>query len=118
MVAHEVRHFPEERDDLVRAIGRSIMLSAGHLLDELDASDDEIIEWLRKLGDPAYWQEEATERLRMLEEVRGRPLRTNERMITDILNALLEQAALPEHIRATEDVFATGYLYDEPQLPR
>jgi hypothetical protein len=116
MVAHEVGHFPAEQDDLVRAIGRSIMLSAGHLLDEFDASDDEIIEWLRKLGDPAYWQEEARERLRMLEEVRGHPLQTNERMITDILNALFEQAAPPEHIRATEDVFATGYLYDEPQL--
>ena len=117
MDAHDVGHLPEDSEERVQAISRSLMLSAGHLLEDLDVSDDEIVDWLRKLGDATYWVQEAEENRRRLEEVRGQRLQANERMIAEILEALFAQAAPPEHVAATEAVFATGYLGDEPRLP-
>jgi hypothetical protein len=35
-----------------------MMLSAGYLLEDLDASDRDIVEWLARLGNPARWARE------------------------------------------------------------
>ena len=64
------------------------MLSAGHLLDELDASDAMIVEWLHKIGNPEHWRDEAAKAREMLENARGRPLRDNERQVAGMLDAI------------------------------
>ena len=116
MDAHEVGQVPDDPEQLIRAISRSVMLNAGHLLDELDAADDVIVDWLHKLGDPAYWKREAAENRRRLEALRGEPLRGHEREVADILDALFSQATPPEHIAATKAIFETGYLNETPPL--
>ncbi|HEX6701353.1 MAG TPA: hypothetical protein VF101_11535 [Gaiellaceae bacterium] len=118
MDAHDVGRFPDDSNELTLAIRKSLMLSGGHLLDELDASDAEVVEWLRKLSDPTYWRQEAEANRHRLEEARGGTLRFNERMIADLLDAVFEEAAPPEHIAATQAIFRTDYLREEPQLPR
>lgn len=116
MEAHHVGDFPTDQEELIGAITRMTMLNAGHLLDELDSSDDAIVEWLHKLGDPEYWRAEAAERRQMLETVRGHPLRGNEREVADVLDAIFSQAAPQEHIVATDAIFRTGYLNQTPRL--
>jgi hypothetical protein len=75
-----------------------------------------VVTWLHKLGDPAYWQEEAAENRGRLDDLRGEPLRGHERQVADILDALFSQATPPEHVRATEAIFETGYLNAAPRF--
>lgn len=117
MEAHDVGRFPDDEDELIRTIARTTMLNAGHLLDELDASDDTIVEWLRKLGSPEHWQQEAEEHRRLLTDIRGHHLRGNEVELADFLDAIVATAAPPEHIAATEGLFRRNYLDEEPTLP-
>jgi hypothetical protein len=116
MDAHHVGPFPDDQEELLGAITRITMLSAGHLLDELDASDEVIVEWLHKLGNPEHWREEAAKARQMLENARGRALRGNERQIASMLDAILSQAAPPAHISATQAIFENGYLRETPRL--
>jgi hypothetical protein len=116
MDAHHVARFPENQERLMSAITRITMLSAGHLLDELDASDEVIVDWLLKLGNPDHWREEAAKARRMVEIARGRPLRDNERQVGAMLDAIFAQAAPPEHISATEAIFENDYLDETPEL--
>ena len=116
MEAHQVGRQPNDEEELIQAMTRLAMLNAGHLLDELDASDDVIVKWLHDLGDPEHWRREAVEQRRMLEELRGHPLRGKEREVADILDAIFSRAPPPEHIAATASIFNTGYLNQQPRL--
>ena len=117
MEAHDVGRFPDDEDELIQTIARTTMLNAGHLLDDLDASDESILEWLRKLGRAQHWQHEAEEHRRILSDVRGHELRGNELELADFLDAIVETAAPPEHIAATEAILRGGYLEEEQRLP-
>jgi hypothetical protein len=123
MEAHEVGILPKKgrlpgnSEEAIRIITRGLMLRDGHLLDELDASDEQIVSWLRRVGDPEYWREEAADARRLFEEFQGHDLSPADRQITDMLDTIFTEAAPPEHVRAIEEVFSTGYLNDEPRLP-
>jgi hypothetical protein len=121
MDAHEVGRLPElllhDSEEAIRLITQSFMLRDGHIVQELDASDDEIRRWLRLLGDPEHWKREAGEQRALLEEAtRSRPLQGHEREVADYLESIILHAAPPSHIAATNDILSCGYLDDEPRL--
>lgn len=88
----------------------------GALLQDLDASDEEIRRWLTLLGDPAHWRDEAAAGRKLFEGKRAE-LDSKERALLDLLDATVEGAAPPVHIAATDDVLTSGYLDQQPALP-
>jgi hypothetical protein len=115
--AHDIGEIPKERDDLVQMVTRSLMLRDGHLVEDLDVTDDTIRRWIKLLGDPETWRTEAAEQRARLEEKLDPPLAGNMKAVADFLDSILDGAAPPAHISATEWILSSGYLDEEPVLP-
>lgn len=123
METHEVGRLLEDlpkhnSEEIFRIISRSIMLRDGHIVQELDTSDDGIKRWLELLGDPEHWVREAAELRARLEESTEEdpPPGSRDRQLTDYLDSIISQAAPPAHIAATREILSTGYLDSSPAL--
>lgn len=120
MALHEVAEMPTDQDDeatIQRKITKSLMLRNGHLVEDLDASDDEIREWMAKLGDPDYWSHEASSRRAQLEEaVAGQPGEDQAREVMAFLDSIVREVPPPGHVEATQDMLTGEYLSEPVQL--
>lgn len=111
--AHEVGRFPGSSEGAVRAIKQFLMVRDGHLVDELDASDDEIRLWLKLLGDPDYWEEEVAFRQAMFELPTSYPRSESDRKALEFLDSVVAGGPEPLHIAETQAILETGYLDQE-----
>jgi hypothetical protein len=123
MDAHGVMGIPPgiasgDSEAAIHFIQQSMMLREGHIVQELDESDEVIRRWLELLGDPEHWERERADHRALLEEMTsGTPLDARSRELADYLDSVIDQAAPPSHILATRDILETGYLDDQLQLP-
>lgn len=117
--AHEVvKPWPTEGEEVKRPILRLLMLRSGHIVDELDASDERITHWLRIGGDPASWAAEAVHwRTRAASWTAGKSVSDSDRAIYQLLDTQISHGAPPQHIAATRDILAGGYLDRGLRLP-
>ena len=92
------------------------MLQGGHILGEFDATDEQIVTWLRRVSDPDYWREEQARARAMLEAVRGNDLTPADQIIADLLDRIFYGAAPPARTALVEEIFASGYLDEQPDL--
>ncbi|HEV3002262.1 MAG TPA: hypothetical protein VGW75_16080 [Solirubrobacteraceae bacterium] len=121
MALHEVAEMPSDQDDeetIRRKIMKSLMLRNGHLVDDLDASDDQIRHWMATLGDPAYWSNEPSSRRAQLEEaVASRPGEAQARDVMAFLDSIVSDVPPPGHVEATRDMLSGDYLCQPIQIP-
>jgi hypothetical protein len=114
MEAHDAAKIPQPDEQIVASrVERVLMLRDGHLVEELDASDADIRRWLELLGRPEHWRQEASAWRSAFEQGAGRPLEPQEKQVLALLDAVMDQAAPPQHIFATRDILDGGYL-DQP----
>lgn len=121
MAIHEVAEMPTDQDDeatIQRKIMKSLMLRNGHLVEDLEASDDAIREWMAKLGDSDYWRHEVRSRRALVEEaVNGQPGESQAREVMAFLDSIVSDAPPPGHVEATHDLLTGDYLSRPVQLP-
>jgi hypothetical protein len=117
--AHELTAcWPTEREEIMRRIEQLFMLRDGHIVDELDASDERITHWLTVGGDPDSWAVEADFWRQGVASIMAEmPVGESDRAVFELLDAQISQAAPPHHILATQDILAGGYLKRELRLP-
>jgi len=117
MNAHDIGLVAADEKEAIEVITKSFMLRNGHLLQDLDASDEDIRHWIGELADPTVWQAEAAKWRGLVEEAMGtRPLTGRDRALADYLDSVVSEAVPRIHLAATRDLLSTGYLDDRPQL--
>ncbi len=116
MGAHFVGRMPTGEEEIQELVMKSLMLREGHLVQDLDTTDDEIRRWVALLGTPEQWEKDAREhRARFFEAVGEGPLPQREQQMVELLDATISEAAPTAHIDATADILRSGYL-DRPLL--
>jgi hypothetical protein len=103
---------PDERMHLIE---EQLMLRDGHLVDDLDASDETIREWVTRLGDPEHWKSGAARERALGEQLSGSTGLSEE--LLEFLDSTIQAAAPPQHLAATQDILSSGYLNQEASPP-
>jgi hypothetical protein len=107
----DLNRLPTDSNELSQLMTRSLLVRKGALLQDLDASDAEIKDWIERLGDPDHWEQEAKARHELFADAMPQE-GTQERDVLDLIDARVEGGAPEIHLLATGDILKSGYLQE------
>lgn len=111
MEAHSVGVMPTDSAQIEEVVLQHLLFREGRIVQDLDASDDDIRRWLALLGSVEQWERDRTEqRAQFLASLGDREPTDQERALVEVLDAAVAGATADPHIRAIADILSSGYL--------
>lgn len=114
---HQLTGWPSNAPDPIGWIRQVLMVTAGHLLDDLSPSDDLIRSWLSRLSDQEANKRESMEQRLQLRELDGPRMSGEHEVIMRLLDGIFAEGIPPEDAQTIRELLTHGYLDDEPETP-
>lgn len=116
MEAHGIiGHLPPE-EVTVGTIEKMLLISRGHIVDDLEASDASIRDALERIVDNSARKRELAEMREQLDVLRGEDLQPHEEAVAALLAGLMAEGAPTEEAVTVKEIFDCGYLDQRIQL--
>ncbi len=106
-----------DSEEAIHRVSRSLMLSHGHILEELDVSNEEIVAYLKNLGSREFWERRAALSAQRMSEIRASGLDAKGEIVATIIEMVTSLEAPDELLRDVEEIFEKGYLEEAPRIP-
>lgn len=117
MESHRTDDYDLDPEEVVEKIQRFLMLREGKLIDDLNSTDEQIQNWVRRLADGVTQAADREQTLQQIDDLTSRAMIGNEdcQAMTLIRRLLLNDGA-NETAEIALEVLDTDYLKEEPRL--